>query len=471
MGNLAFSEDHSRGGISTMKQRRTVRTVRLKSAALLAAVALAAGACGGDDDATSDGDGLTSESTDASDETAPESTDAPDEPAPESTDAPDEPAPESTDAPDAPVFTGTTTLMVIAPETDPVNGGIGEYPEISAGARAAAAVVNAGGGINGLEVEIEVCDTKQDTNEGYNCAQKAVDEGVLAVVGMQDSRGTAFEPLSEAGIPNVIAYAVPQNLADPNTYIGFGGTLAYTIGGVTSLAALPDVGSISIVYLDDGALRAQFEALAQAILAVNPDLTINYVGLSPTGGDNTVGVTSAGESDAIFLAMPADAIVQFRKTAEQLGIDKPTSVPAATVQGAAVEQLGDLANGLYAVAGFLASTSASTPEIDAFKAAMAEYEPDAHISDLAVDGYLGVLVVAEALKGADTVDSATLKSALDGAEGMDLGLSPPLQWNTPHAILGENFPRLFNADVVHVQITDGQMTPVTGEYVDVLTGD
>ena len=90
--------------------------------------------------------------------------------------------------------------------------------------------------------------------------------------------------------------------------------------------------NIAIVYLDDGALRAQLEGLTAAITAVNPDLTFDYVGLSPTGGDNTVGVTTAGDSDGIFLAMPADAIVQFQQTAQQLGIDKPTSVPAAYPQ-------------------------------------------------------------------------------------------------------------------------------------------
>lgn len=456
---------NQRVGLAAIRGRRRVLPA-------MAALALVLAACGDDDEDADSASATSAEASDTATEVA--STEAPT--AEESTAAApttaatsdDEAA--STTAPPAtePTFTGEVTLMVIAPETDPNTGGIGAYPQISAGARAAAAELNKAGGINGLEVKIELCDTKQDVNESFNCAQKAVDEGVLAAVATQDSRGTSYEQLASGGIPNVIAYAAGGNVADPNTYPGFAGSVGYTIGGLTALASQPGVASIAVAFLDDGKLIAQLEPLAGVLAIAYPDVKVNFVGIPPTAVDYAASVTTAGESDAIFLAMPADAIVQFRKTADQLGLDKPTGAPASTLTGG-LEQLGDLGEGMFAVSGYMSATTASSPEIDAFKAAMAEHEPDAQIDDLTVNGYLGVMVVAKALEGAATVDSATLKAALDATAGIETGLAPPLQFSTPHPVLGAQMPRVFNGLVVQVQVVDGQLEPVS-DYVDMVTG-
>lgn len=436
---------------------------RLVPVALVLAATLAA--CGDDGAEQSTGSEAPAESEAPAGSEAPMDTDAAvTTDAAGTTDAASDTEPAATE----PTFTGEVTLMVIAPETDPNTGGIGAYPQISAGARAAAAEVNEAGGINGLEVKIELCDTKQDVNEAFNCAQKAADEQVLAAVGTQDSRGNSYEQLAAGGIPNVIAYAAGGNVADPNSYPGFAGSVGYTVGGLTALASQPGVESIAVAFLDDGQLIAQLEPLAQILGIAYPDVEVNYVGIPPTAVDYAASVTTAAESDAIFLAMPADAIVQFRKTADQLGVDKPTGAPASTLNGG-LEQLGDLAEGMLAVAGYLAATTASSPEIDAFKAAMAEHEPDAQIDDLTVNGYLGVLVVAQALDGAATVDSATLKAALDATTGIETGLAPAMQFTTPHPVLGAQMPRVFNGSVVQVQIVDGKFEPLTG-YVDMVTG-
>ena len=66
------------------------------------------------------------------------------------------------------------------------------------GARAAAAYVNENGGIGGRPIEIVSCDTKYDPGPSRACAQKAVAQNALAVIGLDDYSATAGDALFEA---------------------------------------------------------------------------------------------------------------------------------------------------------------------------------------------------------------------------------------------------------------------------------
>jgi branched-chain amino acid transport system substrate-binding protein len=374
----------------------------------------------------------------------------------------------TTEASDGPDLTGSAQVMVIAPITDPTSGGAGAYPEVLSGARAAAEVINAQGGINGTGIEVVECDTTRDANEAFTCAQRAVNEGFLAVVAAQDRAGNYLEPLREAGIPNVAPFAATPDLGDPNSYPVFSGTLGYLLGGLTGLAGLDDVQSIAVAYVEDGSpLGAQLEQLAGAIAPAFPDVDVNFVGVSLTQADYSVTVTTAAESDAVYLAMPPDAIVQFLTSADQLGVELPVGVPAATVQGGAIQQLGGLTDGLYTTAGFLSSTTETNDDVDEFLAAMEQHEPKAYVSDLSANAYVGVQIIAEVLADATTIDAATLKAALDSTTDLDLGLITSVDFTTESAFPG--MPRMFNSKVIQARIEDEQLIALGG-FVDVLTG-
>ena len=57
-------------------------------------------------------------------------------------------------------------------------------PEIPDGAKAAAKAMNKKNGIGGRPVEVLVCDTNNDPNTAAECGRKAVDEGVVALIGV-----------------------------------------------------------------------------------------------------------------------------------------------------------------------------------------------------------------------------------------------------------------------------------------------
>ncbi|MPY94430.1 MAG: ABC transporter substrate-binding protein [Acidimicrobiia bacterium] len=75
----------------------------------------------------------------------------------------------------------------------PVNTDVPPYPNIPAAAEVYEQWINDQGGINGRPLEVTTCDTRGDVNEGAACARRAVEEGMVAVVG-----SFTFEPAASS---------------------------------------------------------------------------------------------------------------------------------------------------------------------------------------------------------------------------------------------------------------------------------
>ncbi|MGC9537414.1 ABC transporter substrate-binding protein [Streptomyces sp. UG1] len=73
------------------------------------------------------------------------------------------------------------------------------FPEIADGAKAAAAAINADGGVNGHRIQIDACNYQGDPNVAATCGRKAVQGGYAAVVNPASLYATSFMPLLEAG--------------------------------------------------------------------------------------------------------------------------------------------------------------------------------------------------------------------------------------------------------------------------------
>ena len=65
----------------------------------------------------------------------------------------------------------------------PVNSQLPPYPNIPAAAEVYEQYINDNGGINGRPLQVIVCDDQADADEAANCARKAVEEKVVAIVG------------------------------------------------------------------------------------------------------------------------------------------------------------------------------------------------------------------------------------------------------------------------------------------------
>ncbi|CAO5149686.1 ABC-type branched-chain amino acid transport system, periplasmic component [Frankia sp. AiPs1] len=110
-----------------------------------------------------------------------------------------------------------TKLMIIAP-----TGTAGtNYPEMVAAAKAAVRGVNARGGIGGHPVTLEYCNERNDAATAKKCAQQAVDDHVLAVVGEISGTGGIMPILEKAGIPSIGSAGISADGSELSSPISF----------------------------------------------------------------------------------------------------------------------------------------------------------------------------------------------------------------------------------------------------------
>lgn len=100
------------------------------------------------------------------------------------------------------------TVMTWAPEQTAATN----KPGMPAMAKAYARWVNSRGGINGRKLKVLTCNDHNDNVDAANCARRAVDENVVAVVGSYSQHGRSFlAPLEGAGIPYIGGYGVTDD--------------------------------------------------------------------------------------------------------------------------------------------------------------------------------------------------------------------------------------------------------------------
>lgn len=97
-------------------------------------------------------------------------------------------APAAAEAPaatEAPAAAPASTEPIVFGMAAPMTGDAGEYgTQLERGVRMAVDEINAAGGINGQQIELEICDDKCEPTEGSLCAQKLTsNENIFAVIG------------------------------------------------------------------------------------------------------------------------------------------------------------------------------------------------------------------------------------------------------------------------------------------------
>ena len=122
--------------------------------------------------------------------------------------------------------------MVIAPFTLAVAPAKANYDAV----RIQADDINAKGGINGHKVDVIGCDDQTDPNVAAKCAQQAVSEQVVAILGQFSLVGPAIWPIiNAAGIPEIglIQYGSQEQIAptawpiDPAVVMAEGSATGY----------------------------------------------------------------------------------------------------------------------------------------------------------------------------------------------------------------------------------------------------
>lgn len=304
---------------------------------------------------------------------------------------------------------------------------------------------------------ILTCDSKGDANAATACQRKAVEEGASVVIagfgyGAQDQ-----SILEKAGIPalGVVSEKASDSFAIASSqggYIGIGvalGNAGCKKLGILELDGTDQLGdAITKGFKTTGGTEA-----ARAGIAANaPDLAPAIAKLLGAG------------AECIALSVTPPQLIQAATAVSQTGKKPLLAGTASIFFPQIIKAMGPLAEGVI-MTDNVASAQEDTPGTRAVKAAMAEFDSKAPLTNMAIYGWIAGRMVAEAAAHVSgDVTKESLMAALNNLKDIDTqGLSHPI---TTTELKNPAFKRFINPWVATFTIKSGVPTK-TSDFVNV----
>jgi len=340
------------------------------------------------------------------------------------------------------------------------------FPEIADGAQAAAASVNAAGGVNGHKIIVDVCNDQGDPNVAATCGRKAVQEGYSAVLNGVSLYAASYMPLLEAAsVPAVGGSPLtPPDFTSPMSFPTNGGNpLDYGGAGYFS----GKTGCKSTVLIRDTAAAVEETTKAMttgAQLSGAPvQAVIKQAGTS-TDFSAPVSQAVATNADCMLLAEQPAAVAKIVGSVRQSS--KPTMPIYTNVAGfpaVLAKSLGPAANGVRVNSSQPLPTPQATPT---FLADMQKYSPNAPVSTQSLLGWAGVQVIKQVGAKADGTDHTAILKALQSSTAVTIeGYPQTFNFSQPRA---GQYPRIFATSNYGWEYRDGDYQPeFDGKPVDV----
>jgi branched-chain amino acid transport system substrate-binding protein len=341
------------------------------------------------------------------------------------------------------------------------------FPQSAAGAQAAADSINAAGGVDGRDIEIIECNDEMDPNKAAACVQQAVDEGVVALVGVLHLFSAQLWPRLEAAkLPfigldanspdqaqNPLSYPVTAGV--PGIYLE-AGRLAVEHGGEKVVLLLPDIPQAD--YVRGYAEQSIAMVGGKVVEAVRIDLG------APDMSSPAAQVVRADPDGVVCVCNPGDA-PRVLKSMRQQGYDGAFAASYSTFSQSDIDELGPLANKLYNPANI---RTPDDPKAAQWVAEMKKYAPKAKQDAVSAHTWVATHIIADLLTGKDKPTSATLVEALNSAESLDTrGLTGGTLTFTKDGPL-KDAPRVTNTSVVVYGTNGGVREPLSENFVDAL---
>ncbi|MFJ6385166.1 ABC transporter substrate-binding protein [Kitasatospora sp. NPDC092039] len=367
----------------------------------------------------------------------------------------------------------------------PAGTGSADRPGMTALASAIGQDVNTKGGVNGHRLRVITCNEHNTADGARACAQQAVDAKVVAVIGSYSQWGEAFMPVLErAGIPLIGGYGLSQpEFTSPLSYPVDGGMPALISGNGRQLV---DAGckSVALVRPDTPAGDNLLGYLGTALRPAGIRLT--DVKAPEQSSDYTPVVRKAIGKDepgnCVTSALAAEPTGNLLDSYRRLN---PKNTRIASVIGSVQQSVVDSTGGDTGPLGGAYVTSWYPPESakiwDGLRAVVRTDTTGGHPIDVSDPGVQTTWVAYEVFRTAvqklaeagKPVTPKAVSSLLDSGEGIDVGITPPLNWGTTNMLPSSGSPRLVNTWVTYQVVKNGRMTLQQPGFVDVrwaLTG-
>ena len=346
------------------------------------------------------------------------------------------------------------------------------YPEGKTSIDAAVKTINAAGGINGHPLQVEACNDQGDPNIAAQCARTAVSHKDVAVLGSYSQNAGQILPILEAAH---IAYvgATAQSVTDTTSPVSFPleGLNQVVFGGVgygSTLVGCKKAGILIENYGTTTPLAIQ-SITAGIKLGGGEIVKVENTGSNLPSYAPAVSAIEAAGGECIDTIMPPDQIAAVFQAMRQSAKPDIKMINAQdTFSTQLLDQLGDTANGMILSSSTYPPTTTQVPEVPKLIAAIKQYEPGAEISQFSIQGWASVLLLQDVVKGIS--GPVTASAVLNGFEHLNgastNGLYPP--YTTTHAGPVKDAPRIFLTKVLILKYENGQETPVSNGFVDVI---
>jgi branched-chain amino acid transport system substrate-binding protein len=307
--------------------------------------------------------------------------------------------------------------IVIGLETPASGPSAADGASATAGAQLAIDAVNAAGGVLDRPLSLEIGDDQGQAAQGPVVAQKLLSSGIVAVVGGSYS-GPSLSSASEyqdAGIPMVTAYAVHPDITKAGDHIFRIWPVADVEGEALAEYAHDELGvsSVGVLNLDNDfgtslatGFSTAFEASGGSVVSQRSEQ------IGATDFSAALTTIAAADPDSLFIAAYYSEAAQIVKQARSMGLDVP--IFGAGFDSPLFMQLaGSASDDVTFISDF--TTDSDDPAVKKFiedYKAMTGKEPDSN----AASAYDCVLVIANAIKEADSTDGAEIAAAIQATD-------------------------------------------------------
>ncbi|MBU6257961.1 MAG: ABC transporter substrate-binding protein [Burkholderiales bacterium] len=276
--------------------------------------------------------------------------------------------------------------------------------------------INAAGGILGEKIEVTHSDTQSNPGVAKGLAQKAVDDGVLAVFGpgYSGSMMVSMNVTERAKVPNFTGAEAASITQQGDPYV-----IRTSFGQQTSMPKIArymaqnlKAKTVAVIYVNNDFGKGGAEMVTKALAAYGAKVVAS---ISTEQGqlDFATPVLKAKQSnaDVVFVYTNEEEAARALRELRKQGVNKPIVGETVLTSQKVIELAGDAANGAIAHVGL--TVDAPVPALEAFKTKFVKaynYLPDHNC----IKGYTGVYIMKAALEKAGKIDREALNKAVHG---------------------------------------------------------
>jgi len=329
------------------------------------------------------------------------------------------------------LLSGAQAQNLVIGQSAPLTGVLAETgKDMVLGARIYFEQVNSHGGVNGRKIQHVVLDDGYDVGRTFDNTRDLLDKhGALALFGYAGTgniqRLLDEKVLATAGVALVGPYTGGESLRSPyNPYI-FHVRAGYKDETATMVQMLTSVGmrQIAVMYQDDAFGKAGLQGVVDALepLGLKPSVTASY----PKNTDNVdeaVQAIAAKKPQAVILISvnksSAAFLSKYRRLSQSAQIFNVSvvnpKVIAAIIGGADIRG--------FSIARVVPDPlSNALPAAREYRELLARYGDGAEPSTTSFEEFLAAKTLVEGLKRAKNPTRASVVSALESLEKLDLG--------------------------------------------------